>query len=155
MPHARCLFIESTILAASAGWRKLKCEMNMCACDLLFWSVLCWWIHIKKKKWVVFQRVEMKKDVWNGKMIRTFIWRTWKLNKLKLFTSYFEAKQKLFTIKWNWGQLSWEVSSHIITTVFKAWLQTPRADISWRNTSHWQFMSLVHRLYPLPCILVF
>ena len=41
MPHASCLFIESTILAASAGWRKRKCEVNMCACDLLFWSVLC------------------------------------------------------------------------------------------------------------------
>lgn len=91
------------------------------------------------KKWVVFQRVEIRKDVWNGEMVRTFVWRTWKLKKLKFFASCIEAKQKLFTIKWNWGQLSWEICFHIITTIFKAWLQTPGADISWRNTSCWQF----------------
>lgn len=83
--HMQDVYLLSTILAASAGWRKLKCEVNMCVCGLLFWSVLCWWIHFFFFKWVVFQRVEMKKDVWNGKMVRTFIWRTWKLNKLKFF----------------------------------------------------------------------
>ena len=73
-------------------------------------------------------------------------------HRLLRFTSCFETKQKLFTIKWNWGQLSWEACSHIIAAILKAWLQTPRAGISWRNTSHWQFVSLVQHLYPLPCI---
>ena len=48
-------------------------------------------------------------------------------HRLLRFTSCFETKQKLFTIKWNWGQLSWEACSHIITAKFKAWLQTPKS----------------------------
>lgn len=85
MPHARCLFIVNNISSIS---RLEKAEMWGEYVCLWFAFLVCFMLmnsFFFFFKWVVFQRVEMKKDVWNGKMVRTFIWRTWKLNKLKFF----------------------------------------------------------------------
>lgn len=78
----------------------------MHSCDLLFWTILCWWIQILKNG-LCFKEWGMRKDVWNGKMVRTFIWRTWELKKFKFFA--LKQRKSLLAIKWNRGQLSWEV----------------------------------------------
>ena len=81
----------------------------------------------------MFQRVEMRKDVWNRKMVRTFIWRTWKLKKFNSLHLALKQRISLLTMKWNWGQLSWEVcflSYHYniqgLVTNSRTWLFTEK-----------------------------